>query len=168
MSGSEIFLPKLLSFLLYGLLGLAVTAAGLAGAAQLMAAQGYSGGAVLPLATAAVCAGSLLSALAAAFRKKERGLLTGLLQSIFLAAPLALSAERNRSGNHIALPCPGRTVLRQRRRSIGGHPAGPSSCVALIVCENEPFCNRNDPEGKRVCGSMNKPNRKTNWHWCRS
>ena len=95
MSGSERFLPKLLSFLLYGLLGLAVTVAGLAGAAQLMAAQGYSGGAVLPLATASVCAGSLLSALAAAFRKKERGLLTGLLQSIFLAAPLALSAAWN-------------------------------------------------------------------------
>ena len=92
MSESRGFPTELLSFLIFGVLGVAVTAAALAGFAQLMAGQGCSGSIVSTFATMAVCTGSLLCALAAAFRKKARGLLTGLLQSAFLAVPLALSA----------------------------------------------------------------------------
>ena len=95
MSESRGFPAELLSFLLFGLLGVAVTAAALAGFAQLIAGQGCFGSAVPILATTAVCMGSLLCALAAAFRKKAHGLLTGLLQSTFLAVPLALSAAWN-------------------------------------------------------------------------
>ena len=89
MSESRGFPAELLSFLLFGVLGVAVTAAALACFAQLMAGQGCSGSVVPILATTAVCMGSLLCALTAAFRKKARGLLTGLLQSTFLAVPLA-------------------------------------------------------------------------------
>ena len=92
MSESRGFPAELLSFLAFGVLGVAVTAAALACFAQLMAGQGCSGSVVPILATTTVCMGSLLCALAAAFRKKARGLLTGLLQSTFLAVPLALSA----------------------------------------------------------------------------
>lgn len=92
MSESRGFPAELLSFLVFGVFGVAVTAAALAGFAQLMAGQGCSGSIVSTFATMAVCTGSLLCALAAAFRKKARGLLTGLLQSAFLAVPLALSA----------------------------------------------------------------------------
>ena len=95
MSESRGFPAELLSFLLFGVLGVAVTAAALAGFAQLMAGQGCSGSVVPILATTAVCTGSLLCALAAAFRKKAHGLLTGLLQSTFLAVPLTLSAVWN-------------------------------------------------------------------------
>ena len=95
MSESRGFPAELLSFLLFGVLGVAVTAAALACFAQLMAGQGCSGSVVPILATTAVCMGSLLCALTAAFRKKARGLLTGLLQSTFLAVPLALSAIWN-------------------------------------------------------------------------
>ena len=95
MSESRGFPAELLSFLLFGALGVAITAAALAGFAQLMAGQGCSGSIVSTFATMAVCTGSLLCALAAAFRKKTRGLLTGLLQSTFLAVPLALSAAWN-------------------------------------------------------------------------
>ena len=95
MSESRGFPAELLSFLVFGVLGVAVTAAALAGFAQLMAVQGCSGSIVSTFATMAVCTGSLLCALAAAFRKKARGLLTGLLQSAFLAVPLALSAVWN-------------------------------------------------------------------------
>ena len=95
MSESRSFPAELLSFLVFGVLGVAVTAAALAGFAQLMAVQGCSGSIVSTFATMAVCTGSLLCALAAAFRKKARGLLTGLLQSAFLAVPLALSAVWN-------------------------------------------------------------------------
>ena len=95
MSESRGFPAELLSFLFFGVLGVAVTAAALAGFAQLMAGQGCSGSVLPTLATTAVCMGSLLCALAAAFRKKVRGLLTGLFQSTFLAVPLALSAAWN-------------------------------------------------------------------------
>lgn len=95
MSESRCFPAELLSFALFGALGVAVTAAALAGFAHLMVGHGCSGSVVPVLATAAVCMGSLLCALAAAFRKKVRGLLTGLLQSTFLAVPLALSAVWN-------------------------------------------------------------------------
>ena len=76
MSESRGFPAELLSFLLFGVLGVAVTAAALACFAQLMAGQGCSGSVVPILATTAVCMGSLLCALTAAFRKKARGLLT--------------------------------------------------------------------------------------------
>ncbi len=95
MSESRGFPAELLSFVVFGVLGVAVTAAALAGFAQLMAGQSCSGSIVPTLATTAVCAGSLLCALAATFRKKARGLLTGLLQSTFLAVPLVLSAAWN-------------------------------------------------------------------------
>ena len=104
MSESRGFPAELLSFLLFGALGVAVTAAALAGFAQLMAGQGCSGSVPI-LATTAVCMGSLLCALAAAFRKKARGLLTGLLQSTFLAAPLVLSAVWNGTAAESAVVC---------------------------------------------------------------
>ena len=102
MSESRGFPAELLSFLLFGVLGVAVTAAALACFAQLMAGQGCSGSVVPILATTAVCMGSLLTA---AFRKKARGLLTGLLQSTFLAVPLALSAIWNGTAAEPAVVC---------------------------------------------------------------
>ena len=84
MSESRGFPAELLSFLAFGVLGVAVTAAALAGFAQLMAGQGCSGGVV---------------------RKKVRGLLTGLLQSTFLAVPLALSAVWNGTAAEPAVVC---------------------------------------------------------------
>lgn len=105
MSESRGFPAELLSFLLFGAMGLAITAVALAGFAQLMAGHGCSGSAVQILATTAVCMGSLLCALAAAFRKKVRGLLTGLLQSTFLALPLALSAVWNGTAAEPAVVC---------------------------------------------------------------
>ena len=105
MSESRGFPAELLSLLLFGVLGVAVTAATLAGFAQLMAGQGCSGSIVSTFATMAVCMGSLLCALAAAFRKKARGLLTGLLQSAFLAVPLALSAVWNGTAAESAMVC---------------------------------------------------------------
>ena len=105
MSESRGFPAELLSFLAFGVLGVAVTAAALAGFAQLMAGQGCSGSVVPILATTAVCMGSLLCALAAAFRKKAHGLLTGLLQSTFLAVPLALSAAWNSTATEPAVVC---------------------------------------------------------------
>lgn len=92
MSESRGFPAELLSFALFGALGVAVTAAALAGFAHLMVGHGCSGSVVPVLATAAVCMGSSLCALAAAFRKKARGLLTGLFQSTFLAVPLCGTA----------------------------------------------------------------------------
>ena len=105
MSESRGFPTELLSFLIFGVLGVAVTAAALAGFAQLMAGQGCSGSIVSTFATMAVCTGSLLCALAAAFRKKAHGLLTGLRQSAFLAVPLALSAAWNGTVAEPAVVC---------------------------------------------------------------
>ena len=105
MSESRGFSAELLSFLFFGVMGVAVTAAALAGFAQLMAGQGCPDSVVPILATTAVCMGSLLCALAAAFRKKARGLLTGLLQSTFLAVPLALSAVWNGTATELAVVC---------------------------------------------------------------
>ena len=105
MSESRGFPAELLSFLVFGVLGVAVTAATLAGFAQLMAGRSCSGSIVSTFATTAVCMGSLLCALAATFRKKARGLLTGLLQSTFLAVPLALSAVWNGAAAEPAVVC---------------------------------------------------------------
>ena len=105
MSESRGFPAELLSFLVFGVLGVAVTAAALAGFAQLMSGKDCSGSVVPILATTAVCMGSLLCALAAAFRKKARGLLTGLLQSTFLAVLLTLSAVWNGATAEPAVVC---------------------------------------------------------------
>uniref|UniRef100_UPI0040259FBD TIGR04086 family membrane protein n=1 Tax=Faecalibacterium prausnitzii TaxID=853 RepID=UPI0040259FBD len=128
MSESRGFPAELLSFLLFGVLGVAVTAAALACFAQLMAGQGCSGSVVPILATTAVCMGSLLCALTAAFRKKARGLLTGLLQSTFLAVPLALSAIWNGTA---AEPSGGAT-LRLHWWASWSHPAQPQAHASLI------------------------------------
>ena len=92
MSESRKFPAGILSAALFGLSGIALTAAALAGAAQLMVLQGYSGTAAPPLATAAVCLGSFISALAAALWKRQHGLVTGLLQGALLAGILAAAA----------------------------------------------------------------------------
>ena len=92
MSEPRKFPVEILFHLFFSLLGRALTAACLAGAAQWMVVQGYSGTAAAPLATASVCSGSLFSALAAAFRKREHGLLTGLLQGASLAGLMAVMA----------------------------------------------------------------------------
>lgn len=60
MSESRGFPAELLSFALFGALGVAVTAAALAGFAQLMVGHSCSGSVVPVLATAAVCMGSSL------------------------------------------------------------------------------------------------------------
>lgn len=134
MSESRGFPAELLSFLAFGVLGVAVTAAALAGFAQLMAGQGCSGGVVPILATTAVCMGSLLCALAAAFRKKVRGLLTGLLQSTFLAVPLALSAVWNGTAAEPAcgMPHSGGAALRLHWRASWSHPAQSQTHASLI------------------------------------
>ena len=134
MSESRGFPAELLSFLLFGVFGVAVTAAALAGFAQLMAGQGCSGSVVPILATTAVCMGSLLCALAAAFRKKARGLLTGLLQSTFLAVPLALSAVWNGTAAEPAVVCRLLAVLLcgLHWRTSWGHPAQPQAHASLI------------------------------------
>ena len=83
MSEKNLFPAELRVLLLAGAVGVMVTAGGLAAMAALMTAQGYSGAAAPPLATAAVGAGSLCSGWIAAFCKKERGLLCGLVQGLF-------------------------------------------------------------------------------------
>ena len=125
MSESRGFPAELLSFLAFGVMGVAVTAVALAGFAQLMAGQGCSGSVVPILATTAVCMGSLLCALAAAFRKKERGLLTGLLQSTFLAVPLALSAVWNGTAAEGAYRKDGGSDRKRTGRSCCGITAQP-------------------------------------------
>ena len=86
MSEKNLFPAELRVLLLAGAVGVMVTAGGLAA----MTAQGYSGAAAPPLATAAVGAGSLCSGWIAAFCKKERGLLCGLVQGLFYAALLVV------------------------------------------------------------------------------
>ena len=95
MSEHRNFPAEIFSFVMFGLFGLAATAACLAGAAQWMTVQGQSGAAVVPLATAAVCIGSLISALAAAFWKRQHGLITGLMQGALLAGILSTAAMLN-------------------------------------------------------------------------
>jgi len=90
MSEKKLFPAELRVLLLAGAVGVMVTAGWLAAMAALMTAQGYSGAAAPPLATAAVGAGSLCSGWIAAFCKKERGLLCGLVQGLFYAALLVV------------------------------------------------------------------------------
>lgn len=94
----------ILFYFIFCVFGLAVTTACLAGAAQLMAARGCPGSLAAPLATAAVCAGSLCSGLAAAFRRREQGLLTGLLQSMLPVGLLSAAALLNGSADGMLLP----------------------------------------------------------------
>lgn len=70
MSEKNLFPAELRVLLLAGAVGVMVTAGWLAAMAALMTAQGYSGAAAPPLATAAVGAGSLCSGWIAAFCKK--------------------------------------------------------------------------------------------------
>ena len=134
MSESRGFPAELLSFLLFGVFGVAVTAAALAGFAQLMAGQGCSGSVVPILATTAVCMGSLLCALAAAFRKKARGLLTGLLQSTISgsAAGAFCCMERHSRRACCGMPPSGGSALRLHWRASWGHPAQPQAHASLI------------------------------------
>ena len=90
MSEKNLFPAELRVLLLAGAVGVMVTAGWLAAMAALMTAQGYSGAAAPPLATAAVGAGSLCSGWIAAFCKKEHGLLCGLVQGVFYAALLCV------------------------------------------------------------------------------
>ena len=90
MSEKKLFPAELRVLLLAGAVGVMVTAGWLAAMAALMTAQGYSGAAAPPLATAAVGAGSLCSGWVAAFCKKERGLICGLVQGVFYAALLCV------------------------------------------------------------------------------
>lgn len=90
MSEKNLFPAELRVLLLAGAVGVMVTAGWLAAMAALMTAQGYSGAVAPPLATAAVGAGSLCSGWIAAFCKKERGLLCGLVQGLFYAALLVV------------------------------------------------------------------------------
>ena len=76
MSEKKLFPAELRVLLLAGAVGVMVTAGGLAAMAALM--------------TAAVGAGSLCSGWIAAFCKKERGLLCGLVQGLFYAALLVV------------------------------------------------------------------------------
>ena len=93
MSEKKLFPAELRVLLLAGAVGVMVTAGWLAAMAALMTAQGYSGAAAPPLATAAVGAGSLCSGWIAAFCKKERGLLCGLVQGLLYAALLGTLTE---------------------------------------------------------------------------
>lgn len=92
MSESRKFPAGILPTAVFTILGAALTAVCLAGAAQWMVLQGYSGTAAAPLATAAVCLGSFFSALAAALWKRQHGLVTGLVQGALLAGILAGTA----------------------------------------------------------------------------
>ena len=73
-------------------LGAFITALALAGMAQWMVYQGWSASMSAPLASIAVCIGSLCSGMCAAVLKKEKGLLNGAVQGIIFAGSLLLAA----------------------------------------------------------------------------
>ena len=73
-------------------LGAFITALALAGMAQWMVYQGWSASMSAPLASIAVCIGSLCSGMCAAVLKKERGLLNGAVQGALFAVALLLAA----------------------------------------------------------------------------
>lgn len=60
-----------------------------------MVYQGWSASVTVPLASAAVCIGSLCSGMCAAFFKKEKGLLNGAVQGLLFASILLLAALGN-------------------------------------------------------------------------
>lgn len=80
------------SVVLPAAVGMGILAAALcfAGTAQLMVIKELPVSAAPLLATVPVCAGSFVSGAFAAFLKRERGLLTGLLQGTVFAAVLML------------------------------------------------------------------------------
>ena len=118
MSEKNLFPAELRVLLLAGAVGVMVTAGWLAAMAALMTAQGYSGAAAPPLATAAVGAGSLCSGWIAAFCKKERGLLCGLVQGLFYAALL------------VVLSVPSGTLTEEPQPYMGGM----TKIDVLILC----------------------------------
>ena len=120
MSEKKLFPAELRVLLLAGAVGVMVTAGWLAAMAALMTAQGYSGAAAPPLATAAVGAGSLCSGWIAAFCKKERGLLCGLVQGLFYAALLVVRSFRYAYGRAAAAAVCCADPVRQYWR-IAGH-----------------------------------------------
>ena len=91
MSGTKLITPADAGILLLaGAAGVLISAACLGGMAQLMVAQGVSPSIAPFAATASVGLGSFFSGGVAAFCKKSRGLLTGLLQGMMLAGLLLL------------------------------------------------------------------------------
>ena len=90
MSEKNFSLSELRVLALAGGTGIAVTAGSLTAMAALMVSRGYSGAAANSLATAAVGLGSLYSGWVAAFCKRERGLLCGLIQGLLYAALLVV------------------------------------------------------------------------------
>ena len=87
------FIPADIRILLFSvLIGVMVTAGGLAGMAALMVSREISGSAAVPLATAATGTGSFFSGWFAAFCKREHGLIWGALQGLVLAALLFILA----------------------------------------------------------------------------
>lgn len=84
MSEKKLFPAELRVLLLAGTVGVMVTAGWLAAMAALMTAQGYSGAAAPPLATAAVGAGSLCSGWIAAFCKRNAACCAGLYRACFM------------------------------------------------------------------------------------
>ena len=130
MSEKNLFPAELRVLLLAGAVGVMVTAGGLAAMAALMTAQGYSGAAAPPLATAAVGAGSLCSGWIAAFCKKERGLLCGLVQGLLYAALLVVLSVPSGTLTEEPPNDPHRKCLHRCRdiiRKPGRKPAGCSS-----------------------------------------
>lgn len=77
--------------------GVVIMALALFGAAQWMVYQGWSSSMTVPLASSAVCIGSLCSGMCAAFCKKEKGLLNGTVQGLLFAGVLLLAALGNDS-----------------------------------------------------------------------
>lgn len=73
-------------------LGAVATGMWMAGAASLMVRRGLSQGAAWPLATAAVCAGALLSGWLFAFLQKKRGIVCGAVQGGLFAGVLLLAS----------------------------------------------------------------------------
>lgn len=84
MSEKKLFPAELRVLLLAVAVGVMVTAGWLAAMAALMTAQGYSGAAAPPLATAAVGAGSLCSGWIAAFAKRNAACCAGLYRACFM------------------------------------------------------------------------------------
>lgn len=95
MSERKFFSGGIMIPLFSAFLGSVVTALALFGAAKWMVYQGWSASVTIPLASAAVCIGSLCSGLCAAFCKKEKGLLNGAVQGLLFAGVLLLAALGN-------------------------------------------------------------------------
>lgn len=72
-------------------LGAVATVLSLFGMAQWMVYQGWSASVAAPLASTAICIGSLCSGMCAAFCKKEKGLLNGAVQGLLFAGVLLLT-----------------------------------------------------------------------------